>query len=680
MGGAMKKHSPTKSSAIAEVIDVGTDAAQNKLVGLVALINGHFEKAKTEKASVEERLNDCLQRYEFEYSPAKLAEIRDIGGSEIYIPLTNMKCRACKAWLVDIFFQPNEPIFSIKPTPIPDLPDEVEQELQAEFTQSVQAVIQKAAELAEASGGAFDMSLIANFVQKHEEDLRDEYRKKIIKQAEKLCEREMQRILDQFEEGGFFKAFTQVITDITVYPTAILKGPVIRKQKRFITASRATVELEVPTFNRVSPFDLYPAPNATNFEDGYIIEILHLTPQQIYGLIGIEGFNEDAIREVLGLYGESGYKVHSMLTDEEVSTSDDNIIDVIEYWGSVSGFYLKDWGIEVDDESAYYDICAWLVDDYLIKVVKNPDPLGKKPYAKASFIEVADRFWGIALPEVLASIQDSTNALSRATINNAVMSSGALIERNIDRLGGLKSPSKFVPFQTFDVHESAINSAPAYRFYQLQPTAAMLIQVIGFFQKMADEYSGVPAYAHGDTTVGGAGRTASGLNMLMTNAARGLKDLVKNIDSGIIEPIVEMQYYFNLYHYIKDVKEIPDLSIKARGSVNLLEREAQAAKALQFLQLTANPLDVQLLGQEGRIELLKSIARNLGLDTAEIFKSSAEVQEMLAPALQELQALQAQTGQPNQTEITNLPPVTETAQEYRAAELEPARVGGGAMV
>ncbi len=626
---------------------------------LVSKIRASFEEAVTYKQPIHDKLVSCLEAFLSRYPAQKLAAIRELGGSEAFIPLTNIKCRACKAWLVDIFFQPNETMFDLRPTPVPTFPDRIKREMEEELSRTLEQAILPLVEFTQRSTQPLDF--LDPIIRNTKIKLREKYEREIREQAAELCKREKRRIHDQFTEGGFYSAFSEVLSDISIYPTAIMKGPVLRRVRKFITAKRDVAEIIIPSFNRVSPFDAFPSPYMNSFEDGYFIELLHLTPQQLYEMIGVPGFDEDAIRSVLDLYGDSGFKETSVgIREVEILTKEENrsldkTIDVIEFWGPMRGKYLKELGLAINDEDRYYDVCAWVVDNFLIKAMLNPDPLGRKPYVKASFVEVPDSFWGMALPEVIQSIQDAVNSFARATVNNGVLSSGALIERNIDRIQD-SAKKEILPFQIFDVRESMMNAAPAYRFYQLQLTADRLMQVLMFFQKMADEYSGVPAYAHGDVTVGGAGRTAAGLSLLTSNAARGIKDVVKNIDSGIIEPLVEMQYFFNLYHYVTSEEDIPDLSISARGSINLMEREAQAQKLLQFLQITANPTDITILGLDGRKELLAKTASNMGLEIEELF-AKQEAQKLM-------QALSQQM--PKQVP-QNEPPegVTQMAQEAR---------------
>ena len=50
---------------------------------------------------VEDRLTKCVRARDMEYEPEKLAEIREQGGSEIFMGIVSTKCRTATAWLRD---------------------------------------------------------------------------------------------------------------------------------------------------------------------------------------------------------------------------------------------------------------------------------------------------------------------------------------------------------------------------------------------------------------------------------------------------------------------------------------------------------------------------------------------------------------------------------------------------
>lgn len=592
---------------------------------LSAYIRSDWEKAYRAKQSIEAKMIAHIRAFKSEYPPEKKAKIQQLNSSLYYVPLTNMKCRAASAWLKEILLPVNERIWSLNPTPVPELPAEVVDELNQDMANEYATAIQNIQMM-----GA-PPEVMPKIAKEIKSSLDDKYEAKLKSEAKEAAEEMEDKIDDQLVEGGFYDALQQIIEEIAMFPSVFIKGPVFRKEKRYkrqqdsMTGTWSSeVETRIlPMYERCSPFDIYPAPESSHVNDGYLFHKISFYPKDLYDLIGVEGFSEKEIRLVLGecasgsLRDWTTYSHERQAIENKSSTiGDSEKIDCLEYWGSIRGELLMDWGLGeqdgVVDKDDYYDICAWLINNHVIKAMLNPDPLGKKPFSMASIITVPDSFWGIDLVEILEPIQTSINAIGRAIINNAAIASGPLIERNIDRLPA-NEPKMIYPFKIFDSYDSAINNSPAYRFYAPPMVADRLWATYEGLLKQADEYSGIPAYAHGDVTVGGAGRTASGLKMLTNNANRGVKNIVRNIDKGIIETIIERQYYYNIEMGLVG-DEIPDLRVVAKGTRAIEEKEIQGVRMTEFLQATNNPVDVQIIGMAGRRILLQKVAKANGID------------------------------------------------------------------
>ena len=92
---------------------------QPVIQGLATHIRRAWTLARTAKlTTVEPRMLQSLRQRRGEYDPDVLAQIREQGGTEIYMMLTSNKCRAASAWMRDVLQNP----WSIEPTPLPDLP------------------------------------------------------------------------------------------------------------------------------------------------------------------------------------------------------------------------------------------------------------------------------------------------------------------------------------------------------------------------------------------------------------------------------------------------------------------------------------------------------------------------------------------------------------------------------
>jgi hypothetical protein len=198
------------------------------------------------------------------------------------------------------------------------------------------------------------------------------------------------------------------------------------------------------------------------------------------------------------------------------------------------------------------------------------------------------------------------------------MSSGPLVEVHTDRLAPGENPNGIWPWRLYQTKSSQFGSNdPAVKFHNVPNNAQALMAVFDRFERQADNESGVPSYSYGDTNQGGAGKTASGLSMLMSNAARGIKRGIAELDEKIVEPSVIELYNHNMQHD-PDNSIKGDLQVVARGAVALLVKEQQQIRRNELLQTTANPLDAQIMGIEGRAELLRENLKAADMDVDKI--------------------------------------------------------------
>jgi len=140
------------------------------------------------------------------------------------------------------------------------------------------------------------------------------------------------------------------------------------------------------------------------------------------------------------------------------------------------------------------------------------------------------------------------------------------------------------------------------------------------FAQLADEHSGIPAYIHGNTDVSGAGRTSSGLSMLMGAAGKGIRQVITHIDGDIVKPIVHRQFVYNM-RYDEDESIKGDVEVIPRGATYLAVRETTDARRLEFLNATANEFDMAILGPDGRRSMLYEVAKGLKMPLGDVVPS-----------------------------------------------------------
>ena len=594
------------------------------IVGLVAYLRECWDAARIAKNPIERIMLKAMRQRNGEYEPEKLQAITSQGGSQVYMMITEVKCRAAESWLRDIMLDQGMPPWDLNPTTMPDLPPEALSEIDQIFSDRVVQLMQMQGQ----APSAEQMAELREMVSQ-------DYRFRLLQEAQNRADRMKHKIEDQFEQGGWGEAFNEFITDLVTYPAAFLKGPVVRRQRvlGYNTAPDGSTIVETterlgPEFERVDPFRIYPEPGVRNISDGYIFEHHHMSRMELADLIGVPGYDDEAIRKILDVgNGQSWVNESVKLQKEEQErlfyayNSPTDMFDALEFWGKVSGKMLREWGLseeEVPDEAREYDANVWVVGDYVIKAVLNYDPLGEKPYVKTCFIKQPGAFWGKGIPEIIEDVQSVCNASARALVNNMGLASGPQVEVNLERIPANEDITQLQPWKIWQVTNDPLgSSAPAVRFSQPDSRANELMGVYDRFSKMADDHSGIPSYIYGDTNVQGAGRTASGLSMLMGSAGKGIRQVVMHIDGDVIHPIVKRQFIYNM-RYDPDDSIKGDVEIVPRGAINLAVKETVNVRRVEFLNATANEIDAGIIGAEGRAAILREVAKGLQMPVDDI--------------------------------------------------------------
>ena len=612
-----------------ERMDAELQARQNSdlITGLSAHLKTCWDAARIAKDPINDVMLKALRQRNGEYEADKLQAIRVQGGSEVYMMLTEVKCRAAESWLRDILLDTGSPPWDLQPTPIPDLSPEQSEEVQTAFAEQVMEIIQS-------TGQAPNKTQMLELREMVSQD----YRFKVLQAAQARVDRMKIKIDDQFLQGGWADAFNEFLTDLVTFPCAFVKGPIVRRQRHLgwtkgpggATIVEASERL-APEFERVSPFNIYPEPGITRINDGYIFEYHRLSRSALADLIGVPGYDDQAIRKVLDEGpGQTWVSEPTEMQREEeerkyyTEMRPTDMFDALEFWGKVSGKMLREWGMdasEVPDEAKEYDANAWLVGNYVIKAILNYDPLGEKPYVKTSFIKMPGAFWGRGIPEIIEDLQNICNAAARALVNNMSIASGPQVEVNLERIPPNEDITQIHPWKIWQTLNDPLgSSAPAVRFNQPNDNASTLMGVYERFSRLADDHSGIPAYIYGDTNVQGAGRTASGLSMLMGSAGKGIRQVVMHIDTDVTKPIVQRQFVYNM-RYDPDESIKGDAQVIPRGAINLAVRETVNLRRVEFLNATANEFDMQIIGADGRAAILREVAKGLQMPAEDIVPS-----------------------------------------------------------
>jgi hypothetical protein len=578
-----------------------------------------FNEYEIDKRLTEERWIKDLRQYRGEYDPDVLAKLHP-KRSKAFLSLTRTKTKTVSARETDLLFPANgDKNWSISPSPIPELIPQVIESITLQYQ--------------EATG---------------EEPSEEMIRKFINEEAEKRARNMEQEMHDQLNALKYRWIIRQTIFDGNLYGTGILKGPLARtvKSKRWLpnkeTGEWVTVELEklTPYCENVSVWDIYPDMSAKYPDDQRgLFQRYVMNRHKVYELALREDFNGEAIKAYLRQHpmGDAELKPYEndlrSLNDATVietkinkheSAGPANIerkgkYDLKEYWGFMDADELRRQGVDVPDEFDM-EVAAnvWLLGDYIIKANVSQVEGVHLPYHFYYYDKDDTSIWGEGIPSIMRDAQKLFNASVRAMLDNAAISAGPIIEANMDLLEANEDPKDLFPFRVFlRDGQGADAAAQAIRVYSLPSYTNEFMSMINFFMSASDEVTAIPRYMYGDTqNVGGAGKTASGLSMLMGAANVTVKDQIKNFDDGITLPFIKGLYFWNMEFNPKETIK-GDYQVMAKGSTSLIAREVKAESLITFMNVTNNPTDLMYTKRDN---VLREYIKVLDLDDMDLIK------------------------------------------------------------
>lgn len=593
---------------------------EQPLQNIASHIRTKWEEMKRHRNSASgwsDRLIEALRAFNGEYSPEKLAEIRRFGGSEVYARIVAMKCRGASSLLRDIFLAPDRS-WGIEAPADPDIPEDIALKIQ-------QLVLSEVQTLAMAG-----MQVTPTMIRDRTNQLMEAARNAEKKAARKRAKLAQERIDEMLQSGGFYKAMAEFLVDLPLFPFAVIKGPVVKVLPTVRWEQGQPITINEPRlfWHRISPFDLWWTPGASDIEDAEVIERIRLTRADLNDLLDLPGYNHEAIRAALRDYGRGGYVETADSNDSERAeyenrenphTNTSGMITCLEFHGNIQGSLLIEYGMseeQIVDPERDYMVQAWVVGRYVIKIQFSPSPRKRHPYFITSFEKVPGTPVGNGLPDILADIQEVSNATLRALVNNMSLASGPQVVVHDDLISPGEDGDELYPWKRWHVQSDMAVAGSTQKpidFFQPNSNAHELLGVYARFGEIADELSAIPRHMSGANPGSGAGRTASGLAMLMGNASKILQTVAANVDRDVMEPALLALF---------DMVMLTDATGMLRGDENIrvmgvnvaVQRETQRIRQLEFLQMTANPLDAQILGVPGRAKVLRSVAGEIGLD------------------------------------------------------------------
>ena len=610
------------------------DSSRDEKVGtVVGLVEGKFYKAEKARYTDELRWIRAYQNYRGVYGSD--VQFTSTEKSRVFVKVTKTKVLAAYGQIVDVLFGSNKFPISINPTVLPE-----------GISESVNFETDSNMRKAQESDGALPqddtrlqpgetiidlrerLGALRNKLEPVQDLIEDgpgTTPSKVTFHPAMVAAKKMEKkIHDQLEESNARKQLRIAAFETALFGTGIMKGP-FAYDKEYPSWSEdgeytPTIKT-VPQTSSVSIWNFYPDPDANNMDEAeYVVERHKMSRSQMRGLKKRPFFRSNAIDTAISM-GESYSKEwwEQVMEEADQETKAERY-SVLEFWGYVDTDLLQEYDIEIPKELENQDqvsVNIWVCNGQVLRLVMNPFTPSILPYYAVPFEVNPYSFFGVGIAENMDDTQNLMNGFMRMSVDNAALSGNLLIE--VDE-------TNLVPGQDLSVYPGKVfrrqGGAPGQAIFgtKFPNVSNENMQMFDKARVLADESTGFPSFAHGQTGIQGVGRTASGISMLMSAANGSIRNVVKNIDDYLLAPLGRAFFHFNMqFDYDDGVKG--DLSVKAEGTESLMANEVRSQRLMQFLGVVQNPV----LAPFAKMDyIIREIAKSMDLDPDKLTNSMGD--------------------------------------------------------
>ena len=607
---------------------------------LITFVHDRFKRSEDSRRSDEDRWIKAYRNYRGLYGND--VKFTDTEKSRVFVKVTKTKTLAAYGQIVDVLFGNNKFPLSVDPSVLPDgVAEAVHINIDPMASQAgdaLKAVTQQQPSRPYLIDGTTKLNPgeTMNDLRKRLGPLTqklDAVSEKVVEGAgttqttvtfhpAMVAAKKMEKkIHDQLQESGASVHLRSMAFEMALLGTGVMKGPfaVDKEYPNWNEDGEYDPLIKtVPECNHVSVWNFYPDPEATSMNDAeYVVERHKMSRTQLRALKSRPYFMEDAIQYAIDKGPDYIQKHWEMTMDDDQTTPDSERWEVLEFWGFVDTDMLEQYGVKIPKELKKLDEVnanVWVCNGEVIRMVLNPFKPTRIPYYATPYEHNPYSFFGVGIAENMADTQTLMNGFMRMAIDNAALSGNLIIE--VDE-------TNLVPGQDLSVYPGKVfrrqGGAPGQAIFgtKFPNVAQENMQLFDKARVLADESTGFPSFAHGQTGVSGVGRTASGISMLMSAANGSIRTVVKNVDDYLIRPLGRAFFAFNMqFDFDESIRG--DLEVNASGTESLMANEVRSQRLMQFLQVAQNPV----LAPFAKMDyIIREIAKSMDLDPDKVTNS-----------------------------------------------------------
>ena len=585
-----------------------------KLHGMFSTLRDKWVQHRAQ-SNVEKRWRRAAQLYwgehntttgEFENTlrngpPAR--KVTDGNRSRVVVNIVRPKVDQAIARMCEILFPTDDKNWGIKPTPVPEVASMVGDERQTVNPNTGEPTGMTANQEAQV----------------------------VIEAAKKSAEAMEKSIDDSLTECSYNGESRELIDNAVRLGTGIMHGPFPARQSSKVwlpqQGGMQTLQINesiVPSSESLDPWNVFFDPACGNDHQrgrGFFIR-RDVTRKELRRLVGIPGYDADAIRDVLrsppnrirvaegrvmrDVIKEDSYEMwtyHGEIEPDEMElltmrTNADPLTDVdfgvlIMVNDKVIGA-MESW---VEDKSLPVDVWCWRKSDDM--------PQG---YGLCDELEHQQRVVNSAWRQVMDNGRTSLGG-------QVVMRKGMIIPQN--------GSYEITPNKIWLAKDDTEDVGKAFSVFEFNSHLQELLAIAQAAMTFADQETGMPQIMGGEK--GSAPETVGGMVMLYNNANTVLRQRVKLYDDNITRTHINRYYDWKMANDPNpEIKG--DYEIDARGSTALIERDIQNQALLNLANITNNARYVPYMRDRAE---LTAILKAFKVNPDELMKSEEEYQQFM---------------------------------------------------
>jgi len=529
--------------------------------------------------------------------------------SRVVINIVRPKVDQAIARMCEILFPVDDRNWGIKPTPLP--------EMAAMVGNQAQTVDSRTGQLT---------GLTA-----------DQEAKAIMEAAKEAAEGMERSIDDSLTESKFNGESRKGVDDGIRLGTMVLYGPFPARQtsKVWIPQADGTQVLQinesiVPASMRWDPWDTFFDPSCGNDHQrgrGFFLR-RNVNRKELRGLVGLPGYDADAIREVLRSPATKVRVAEGRVLRDQVR---DDSYEMWTYHGEIEpeemellssrtgGDPLTDvtFGVLIIvNDKIIGAMDSWVVDKTL--------PIDVWNWRKAD-----DSPFGYGMPDELEHQQRVVNSAWRQVMDNGKTSLGGQIVMKKGMVVPQNNSYEITPNKIWLAKDDLDDVRQAFSVFEFNSHLQELLAIAQAAMSFADMETSMPQIMGGEQ--GSAPETVGGMVMLFNNANAVLRQRVKLYDDNVTKPHIGRYYDWKMAND-PDPTIKGDFEIDARGSTALVERDIQNQAMLNLASITNNPRYIPHLNER---EELKAILKAFKANPEEMMKPEDQVKQEMEAAAQQ---------------------------------------------